>query len=59
MDIASISMSMSQSKIMEQTQISVMKMSMESSRETGAQITEMIDSASIDTAKGNMIDLRV
>lgn len=43
MDIAALSTSMSQSKVMEQASISVMKMAMDTGKENSQAMTDMIE----------------
>lgn len=48
MDIGALSMVMSQSRVQELAGISVMKMAMETGKETATQMTEMMKSVAVD-----------
>lgn len=56
MDIGALSMVMSQSRVQQDAGISVMKMAMNTSKETATQMTEMMKSAAVDPNLGNHID---
>ncbi|MCT8978516.1 YjfB family protein [Clostridium sp. CX1] len=58
MDIAGLSVVMNQSKVMEQASLSVMKLAMNSGKETAAAMTEMLEKAASPNL-GNHIDTRV
>ena len=59
MDIASLSMVQHQASIGNAVQISVMKMTMNSSEVINNQMTQMIDNMSIDENLGNNLDATV
>lgn len=59
MDIAALSMAMSQSRVQETASISVMKMAMDTGKETAAQMTDMMQSLATDPNLGNHLDVRV
>ena len=48
MDIGVLSMVMSQSRVQESVGIAVMKMAMDTGKETATQMTEMIQNAAVD-----------
>jgi hypothetical protein len=52
MDIAALSMIMSQSRIQESGVIAVMKMAMETGKENSTQMTDMIKNVSVDPNLG-------
>jgi len=57
MDIAVLSMVMSQSRVQESAGIEVMKMAMDTGKETAAQITEIIKNSTGDPDLGSHIDV--
>ena len=59
MDIASLSMVQHQASIGNAVQISVMKMTMNSSEEINNQMTQMMDNMSVDENLGNNLDATV
>lgn len=59
MDIAELSMVMSQSKVQQDADIAVMKMAMDTGKETSTQMTEMINNIAVDSNLGNHIDVSV
>lgn len=59
MDIAALSMSLSQSNLQQSVGISVMKMAMDTGEETATQMTEMMSNISLDPNLGNNIDISV
>lgn len=58
MDIASLSMVMSQSRVQESAGIAVMKMAMDTGKETAAQMTEMTKNVAVDPNVGQHLDVR-
>ncbi|ETI89120.1 MAG: hypothetical protein Q607_CBUC00182G0100 [Clostridium butyricum DORA_1] len=59
MDIAALSMIMSQSKAQTAAGIAIAKMAMDTNKETGTQMTEMIKNSTVDPNLGNHIDVSV
>lgn len=59
MDIAALSMVISQSKVQEAAGISVMKMAMNRGKESGTQMIEMMQSLAVDTNLGQNLDVRL
>ena len=57
MDIAELSMVMSQSRVQQSAGIAVMKMAMDTGKETATQMTEMIKNVAVDPNLGNHIDV--
>ncbi|WP_123053473.1 YjfB family protein [Clostridium sp. JN-1] len=57
MDIASLSMVMSQSKVQTAASIAVMKKAMDTNKENAAQMTEMMRNVAVDPNLGNHIDV--
>jgi hypothetical protein len=57
MDIAALSMVMSQSKAQSAAGIAVMKMAMDTGKENATQMTEMIKNSAVDPNLGNHIDV--
>lgn len=55
MDIAAMSMNLSQTSVQDAASVSVLKMAMNNSSETATQMTEMM---AIDTTRGSVIDAR-
>lgn len=51
MDIGALSMAMSQSKVQQDAGIAVMKMAMNTGKETATQMTEMMKNVAVDTNK--------
>lgn len=59
MDLAALSMVMSQSRVQESAGIAVMKMAMDTGKETAAQMTEMMKNVAVDPNLGQHLDVRV
>lgn len=59
MDIAELSIVMSQSKVQNAASIAVAKIAMDTNKENGTQITEMIKNVAVDPNLGNYIDVSV
>ncbi len=59
MDIAVLSMVMSLSRVQESAGISVMKMAMDTGKETATQMTEMMKGITVEPNLGNRLDVRV
>lgn len=59
MDIAALSIIMSQSKVQESAGIAVMKMAMDTGKENATQMTEMIKKSAVDPNLGNHLDVSV
>lgn len=59
MDIAALSMVMSQSRVQQSAGISLMKMAMDTSKENATQITEMIKNSAVDPNLGSHLDVSV
>lgn len=59
MDIAALSMIMSQSKAQTAASIAVMKKAMDTGKENAMQMTEMIKNSAVDTNQGNHLDVSV
>lgn len=59
MDIAALSMVMNQSRVQEAAGIAVMKMAMNTGKETAAQMTEMLKNVAVDPNLGQHLDARV
>jgi hypothetical protein len=59
MDIGTLSMSMCQSRVQESAGIAVLKIAMNTGKETATQVTEMLKTAAIDPNLGNHLDVRV
>ena len=59
MDIAALSMAMSQTKVQESASIAVMGMAMDTCKENATQMTEMMNNSAIDPNLGNHIDVSV
>mgnify|MGYP000876366729 CR=1 FL=1 len=57
MDIAALSMVMSQSKAQTAAGIALAKMAMDTSKETGTQMAEMMKNSAVDPNLGNHIDV--
>lgn len=58
MDIAGLSMAMSQSKLMEQASLSVMKLALNTGKENAAEMTEMLEQ-SANPNLGRNLDVRI
>jgi len=56
MDIGALSMIMSQSKVQQSAGIAVMKMAMDTGKETGTQLTDMMKNVAIDPNVGQNLD---
>lgn len=59
MDIAELSMVMSQSNAQQSAGIAVMKMAMDIGKENATQMTDMIKNVAVDHNLGNHIDVSV
>ena len=59
MDIAALSMIMSQSKAQTAASIAVMKKAMDTGKENATQMTEMIKNSAVDPNLGNHLDVSV
>jgi hypothetical protein len=59
MDIAPLSMVMSQSRVQQSAGIAVMKMAMDTGKENATQITEMMKNIAVDPNLGKHLDVRV
>lgn len=59
MDIAVLSMGMSNSSLASAVQISVMKLGMNSNEEMASQMNEMLKNVAVETGKGINLDVRV
>ena len=57
MDIAALSMVMSQTRVQESAGIAVMKMAMDTGKENATQITDIMNNFAVDTNLGNHIDV--
>ena len=58
MDIAGLSMVMNQLKLQEAAGLAVMKMAMETGKDTATQMTEMLKTAAVDPNLGGHLDAR-
>jgi len=58
MDIGALSIAMSQSRLKESAGIAVMKMAMDTGKETANQMEDMIKNVAIDTSVGQNLDTR-
>jgi hypothetical protein len=59
MDIGALSMIMSQSGVQESAGIAVMKMAIDTGKETATQMTEMMKNVAVDTNVGQHLDTMV
>lgn len=59
MDIARMSISMSQGSLASAVQMSLMKIQMNTGEEAANGLKQMMDTMAVDTSKGNVIDVRV
>ena len=59
MDIAQLSMVMSQARVQQSAGIAVMKMAMDTGKENATQMTEMIKNSAVDPNLGNHLDVSV
>lgn len=59
MDIAALSMGMSNASLASVVQISVMKLGMNSNEEMASQMNEMLKNVAIETGKGINLDAKV
>jgi hypothetical protein len=59
MDMAALSMVMNQSKVQTEASIAVMKMAMDTNKEAGTQVTEMMKDVVADPNLGKYIDVRI
>jgi len=57
MDIGALSMILSQSRVQQSAGIAVMKIAMDSSKETTTQLTEMMGNVSVKPNLGNNLDV--
>ena len=58
MDIGALSMIMSQSQVQQTAGLAVMKMAMDTGKETATQMTEMMKNVAVDTNVGQNLDTR-
>ncbi|MDS0527628.1 YjfB family protein [Clostridium sp. SHJSY1] len=58
MDIAALSMYMSQSSIKSAVSTSVLKMAMDNGKEMASEMTSMMGKMAVDTSKGMNLDVR-
>lgn len=58
MDIAELSIVMSQSRVEESAGIALMKKAMDTGKENAAQMTEMMKNAAVDPNLGQHLDVR-
>ncbi len=58
MDIGALSMVMSQSNVQQSAGIAVMKMAMDTGKETATQMTEMMKNIAVDINVGQHLDVR-
>ncbi|MBU3190595.1 YjfB family protein [Clostridium bowmanii] len=58
MDIGALSIVMSQSRVQESAGIAVMKMAMDTGKETATQMTEIMKNVAVDTNVGQHLDTR-
>lgn len=56
MDIAALSMVMSQARVQQDVGISVMKMAMDTGKENATQMTDMMKNVAVDTNVGQNLD---
>lgn len=59
MDIAALSMGMSNVSLASAVQISVMKLGMNSNEEMASQMNEMLKNVAVETGKGINLDVKV
>lgn len=59
MDIAALSMGMSNASLASAVQISVMKLGMNSNEQMASQMNEMLKTVAVETGKGINLDYRV
>lgn len=59
MDIAQLSMVMSQSRVSESAGVALMKLAIDTGKENAVQMTEMIKNTAVDSNRGNHIDVSV
>ncbi|GAA0724285.1 YjfB family protein [Clostridium malenominatum] len=59
MDIAALSISMSQSKVQQAAKLAVMKIAMNTGKETATQMTEMLKNSAVDPNLGKHLDASV
>lgn len=59
MDIAALSMGMSNASLASAVQISVMKLGMNSNEEMASQMNEMLKNVAVETGKGINLDMKV
>lgn len=59
MDIAALSMGMSNASLASAVQISVMKLGMNSNEEMASQMNEMLKTVAVETGKGINLDVKV
>ena len=59
MDIAALSMVMSQSRAQTAASVSIAKIAMDTNKETGTQMTEMMRNSAVDPNRGNHLDVSV
>lgn len=56
MDIAALSMVMSQARVQQDAGIAVMKIAMDTGKENDTQMTDMIKNVAVDTSVGQNLD---
>ncbi|MBU3155072.1 YjfB family protein [Clostridium estertheticum] len=56
MDIAALSMVMSQANVQQNAGIAVMKMAMDTGKENATQMTDMMKNVAVDTSVGQNLD---
>ena len=59
MDIGALSMVMSQSRVQEAAGIAVMKIAMDTGKESATQMTDMMENIAVDPNVGQHLDTRV
>ena len=59
MDIAALSINMHQASLQQSAGIALMKIAMNTGKETASQMTEMLKNSAVDPNLGNKIDVRV
>jgi hypothetical protein len=59
MDIAALSMVMSQSRVQESASIAVMNMAMDTGKQNASQMVELISNSAVDPNIGNNLDVSV
>ncbi len=59
MDIAALSIIMSQSRVQESVGIAVMNMAMDTGKENASQMVELMNNSAVDPSLGNNLDVSV